>query len=398
MKPSLQRILYVHNSADLYGASRSLIRLIGRLDRERFRAVVVLPEPGRLEARLIEVGATVVVEPGVPVIDRQLVRSARLLLFPWRYVAAARMLRRLIREQGISLVHTNTGVIPSPALAARWAGVPHVWHIRDWFQEFRQFWGPYSRYICGTSDRVLAVSEAIARQFGDRRKVEVLHNGFDLGEFEVPRERYAREFRERWGLGGEFVVGTVGRIKLVRKGQETLVSAVAELAKRGRMVRCVMVGAPFPGNESHLQVLQAQVRAHGLEGRVVFTGELPDPRVAYPAFDAFVLPSGQPEPFGGVVMEAMAMGVPVIATAIGGSTDQVAEGETGFLVPPADPIALADRLERLIADPALRHRMGQGGPRRIQERFSLDQMVRRMEALYAELIGAAGGRLSRGSD
>jgi len=132
-------------------------------------------------------------------------------------------------------------------------------------------------------------------------------------------------------------------------------------------------------------VLKERVQALGIEDRVTFTGELSDPRSAYAAFDVFVLPSGQPEPFGGVVMEAMAMGLPVVATAIGGSVDQVAEGETGFLVPPADPLAMADRIERLLRDPDLRGRMSQAGPRRIRECFSLDRMVSRLESLYTEL-------------
>ncbi len=135
-------ILYVHNSADIYGASRSLARLLGRLDRRRFGALVVLPEEGPLRRWLEELGVGVVLQPGLPVITRALVRSPGLLAFPFRFLASAVTLRRLIRRRGVGLVHTNTGVIPSPALAARWAGVPHIWHIRDWFQEFRQFWGP----------------------------------------------------------------------------------------------------------------------------------------------------------------------------------------------------------------------------------------------------------------
>jgi len=380
------RILYVHNSADIYGASRSLARLLGRLDRGRFDVLVVLPEEGRLRVWLEELGVEVVRQPGLPVITRSLVRSPGLLAFPFRFLASAVTLRRLIRRRGVGLVHTNTGVIPSPALAARWAGVPHIWHIRDWFQEFRQFWGPYSRYICRNSARVLAVSEAMAAQFADRRRVHVLHNGFDLAEFAVPRAEYARRFRQQWGLGDDLVVGTVGRIKLVRKGQEVFVQAAALLAARGHRVKWVIVGAPFPGNEDHVEELRRMIRAQGLEGQVVFTGELDDPRRAYPAFDVFVLPSVQPEPFGGVVMEAMAMGVPVIATRLGGSIDQVAEGVTGFLVAPGDAGALAERVECLWAGPEMRARMALAGPERIARWFSLTEKVASLEALYEECV------------
>ena len=140
--------------------------------------------------------------------------------------------------------------------------------------------------------------------------------------------------------------------------------------------------APVPGNESHLDDLRKLIRDLNLESKIVLTGELEDARPAYAAMDAFVLPSAQPEPFGGVVMEAMSMGVPVIATRIGGSIDQVDEGVTGFLIPPSDPEALAEKIELLIRDAALRSRMAQAGPIRIAEKFSLAGMVRRFEQIY----------------
>ena len=238
--------------------------------------------------------------------------------------------------------------------------------------------------------RVLAVSEAVAAQFPDRRRVEVLHNGFDLSEFAVPRAEYARRFRQEWRLGNEPVVGTIGRIKLVRKGQEIFVRAAALLEQRGCPARWVIVGAPFPGNENHLTEIRRLIREQGLGNRVILTGELPDARKVYPALDVFVLPSAQPEPFGGVVMEAMAMGVPVVATAIGGSVDQVAEGVTGVLVPPGDPTALADRIESLLRNPELRQRMARAGPERIARHFALHDRVARLEQLYGDAVDPAG--------
>ena len=198
--------------------------------------------------------------------------------------------------------------------------------------------------------------------------------------------RSARAFRAKFKIRpDEIVVTCVGRIKLVRKGQEVLLAAAALLKKRGLKARYVFAGSPSPGNESHLQTLKTQANELGIEEEVIFTGELPDPLPAYAASDIFVLPSAQPEPFGGVVMEAMAMGLPVIATAIGGSIEQVGEGVTGFLVPPADAAALADKLQVLIEQPALRARLGEAGPRRIAQSFFIEGMVKKIEAVYEEL-------------
>ena len=125
--------------------------------------------------------------------------------------------------------------------------------------------------------------------------------------------------------------------------------------------------------------------AEDLGIETVFTGELTDPRPAYAAMDIFVLPSAQPEPFGGVVMEAMALGLPVVGTAIGGTSEQIAEGETGLLVPPADAEALAEALARLVTSDASRHAMGQAARQRVAQHFLLDRMVSRIEVLYADL-------------
>ena len=124
----------------------------------------------------------------------------------------------------------------------------------------------------------------------------------------------------------------------------------------------------------------------GLTDNALFVGELNDPRPAYAAMDVFVLPSAQPEPFGGVVLEAMALELPVVATALGGSIEQVVEGVTGFLVPPADPKAIADRLEKLAQSPALRQQFGHAGRSRIQQVLSLDRAVVGIEAAYTELL------------
>jgi glycosyltransferase involved in cell wall biosynthesis len=393
--PEPRRILYVNNSADIYGASRMLLRFLKTADRRRFEGVVVLPEEGLLKDCFEALGVEVVVHPRLSVITRPVFHSWRIVLFWLNYPLSVFFLWRLVRQRRIEMVHTNTGVMVSAALAARLAGVPHVWHIRDWFQEFRSFWPAFSWYIRRLSRKVVAVSNAVAGQFEPQGSAMVIHDGFSLSEFQVPRQSLGEKFRARYGLADEFVVGCVGRIKYVRKGQEILVQAAAILKQRGRLIKALIVGAPFPGNESHLTQLEELVRELGVEDRVVLTGELPDARPAYAAMNLLALTSAQPEPFGGVVMEAMAMELPVVATNIGGSVDQVLEGVTGLLVPPADPVALADAIEKLMVDPDLCRRMGTAAVRRIRENFTLAEMTVKMERLFEEVISEYQSQHSR---
>jgi glycosyltransferase involved in cell wall biosynthesis len=380
------RVLYVHNGPNIYGASRSLIRLLRVLDRERFEPRVLLPADGPLVQLVREMNVEVILFPPLSVIERLVFHSWRLPFFILNIPLSALRLRRILRREKIGLVHTNTGVVVSSGLAAWLAGLPHVWHIRDWFQEFRGFWRFYEGWMRAFSTRIIAVSEPIAVQFSDREKVCVINNGFDLAEFDLPDAGAATPFREKHALGDAPVVGCVGRIKLQRKGQEVLLRAAGLLKQRGVRAKFLIVGAPFPEHESHLEALYDIVRELGLGDDVVFTGELADTRSAYGAMDVFVLPSGQPEPFGGVVMEAMCMGLPVIATNIGGSVEQVADGETGFLIPAGDAGALADKLELLLRDADLRKRFGEAGRRRVAERFTLEGMVEKITRVYEECL------------
>lgn len=379
------RVLFVNNGADIYGASRCLLRLLAALDRTRFVPLVVLPEDGPLRSRLEAMGVEVVFHPRLSAITRQVFRSWRILVFLVEFPMSVWFLFRLIHRRRISLVHTNTGVMVSPALAAKLAGVPHLWHIRDWFQEFRQIWKPYSRYILWSSDAVLAISQAVASQFPPSPKMTVVYDACSTDEFEEGDPDAGRKFRETYHLGTNFVVGCVGRIKLRRKGQEVLVRAAGLLKARGLRPKILIIGAVYPGNEDSLETLNRLIDELALRDIVILTGELADVKPAYAAMDVLALTSAQPEPLGDVMLEAMAMSVPVIATNIGGPPEVVKDGVTGFLVPPSDPVALADKIELLMNDPKLAERLGQAGPARVRERFSMGEMMGKMEALYDKL-------------
>ena len=378
----MKRILYVHNSADLYGASRSLLRLVSRIIERGYEPLVVLPQAGPLKSRLEELGVELVVEQGLAIIDRANFKPIGLVRLALRFPGSVLRLRRLIRDRRIDLVHTNTGVIVSAALAAWLAHVPHIWHIRDWFQEFGWLWKWYSRYILVFSRRVIAVSQAIASQFPSTPKVVVINNGLELPESSTDFSATAKVFRQSYDLDGSLVVGCVGRIKFGRKGQEVFLEAARLLKQRGLRARYVIVGSPAAGNEEQLSRLKGLIVDLRLEDDVVLTGELEDVRPAYSAMDILVLPSAQPEPFGGVVLEAMAMKLPVIATAVGGSVEQVQDGSTGFLVPPANPEALAQRLELLLGDAPLRLAMGLAGYDRLIRCFSIGRMLDQLEQIY----------------
>lgn len=384
------RLLYIHHVADLYGASRSLLRLATALHDAGHHVRVILQENGPLRAALSAAGISVDVLPPLPVLHRNRLRSPPAWLGLARDIARARRsLGRLMDEFEPDIVHSNGAtIVPVAGYCARARGIPHVLHIREFFTEFGRTWFLYERLLARVSDRIVCVSAAVARQFrpSTQPRVRVIHNGFPPEEFERVTTERTKALIESWHAGNGPVVGVVGRIKLKRKGQETFLSAAALLKTRFPTARFVMVGSPFPGNEEHLLALQRQVRELGLQDRVVFTGDVEDGQAALAALDVVVLPSGQPEPFGGVVIEAMALGRPVVGTSIGGTPEQIEDGITGFLVPPGDPSAMAEAIGRLLADGELRARCGAAARAKFLAEFAFAPFLQRILAVYRELV------------
>jgi len=383
------RILFVHSGSDLYGASRSLARLASRLTKDGHSVLIVLPGEGPLKPLLEQSGMSVTIHPCLPLLTRKTFGGIRgILSIAARMPGAVYRLCRLIRTFQPDLMHTNTAtVFLVSGLAARACRVPHIWHIREFFTEFGRVWNVYRRMIDFLSDRIICVSEAVASQFTERgrRKTRVVHNGMPAVEFDAVEGLRVEQFKHRHGLGNGLAAGVVGRIKLKRKGQETFVEAAAQLKETFSKANYLIVGSPFPGNESHEKALRQKVAELGMTDQVVFTGDVQDIKAAISALDVVVLSSGQPEPFGGAVVEAMALRRPVIGTCIGGTVEQIEDGVTGFLVEPNNPADMARAMERLFKDPALRQRMGQAGRDRFLRLFEFEGFYTKVMSLYQSL-------------
>jgi len=382
-----RRILYIHNGCDLYGASRSLLRLVTRLDRAKFVPFVILPLEGPLAGALRKEGVHVTVMRSLSVISRSVFHSWRIIPFLLTIPVSVAVLAIFMKKTDIRLVHTNVGSVVSAGLAAKLAGVRHVWHLRDSFHDFGRLWKLYSRYVLWSSDKVICVSKAISAQFRDTRgKVTVVYNGIPLEESEEVSNEEVAAFKARFGLNGKRAVGVVGRIKFQRKGQDVFVRAAALLKGKLAETKYVIVGSPFPGNEVHLERLQKLIAELGISHEVILTGDVENIYPVYKALDVLVLPSCTPEPFAGVVLEAMAAGTPVIGTALGGTIEQIEDGVSGLLVEPNSPDVLADNIRRVLTDPVLSESLRREARKRVEEIFRFEKMYERLEEIYTELL------------
>lgn len=365
-------ILSVHNTSDIYGASRCLHRTLELFARSGHEIHVVMPADGPLTELLQSSGIKVHIFPFLAVIERLNLASLRgKIAFCFHFLLSVCWLMILIMKLNVDVVHTNTAVLPAPALATTLTRRRHLWHIREFFSEYPRIWRHYQKYIWRFSDKIITISSAVQRQFEPpfQEKCTLVYDGLDHDAASVNIES-AHRFRASIG-NPEFLVGVVGRIKWVRKGQEVLIRAAAILAEEHPEARYVIVGSAAPGNEDHLIRLQQLIKDLEMEGKVAFTGDIPNMRDVYAALDVTVVPSILPEPFGCVVIESMAAGTPVVASRCGGIAEQVVDGVTGFLFEPGDERELARALARLMVDPALRSRFAQASRERFVENFAI---------------------------
>jgi len=383
------KILFLHNGAGNYGADKSLSRLVRRLAKDGHRVTVILPRLGPLKTALENSGHRVLVRVHLGIIERQSFVSIRTkACFAMSAILSILRLALDVRKIRPDIIHTNVSVIFSGGIVARLAHVKHVWHIRETYVEFPRLWRHYQRVICALADQIVCVSESGAQQFAEwrRNKVIVINNGVPEQDCKYPSPDCIDTFRRKYGLSNRLVVGVVGRIKLIRKGQEVFIRAAEVLHHRHPEAKYLIVGSPHPGDERHLEVVKQLVAAAGLESSVVFTGEVEDANVAVATMDVFVLPSGLPEPFGGVVIEAMAMGKPVVGTRIGGTVDQIVDGHTGYLVDPNDHVSMADAVDRILGDPQLRERMGRAARERFLKHFEHEIVYEKISRMYERVI------------
>jgi glycosyltransferase involved in cell wall biosynthesis len=214
-------------------------------------------------------------------------------------------------------------------------------------------------------------------------RLKVLHSGIDMSR--IPDQDDGRDARRRFGIPADaLVLGTVANL-FARKGYDVMLRALPTIVASTPKVRYLIVGSGDAPYEKHLRAL---VENLGLERHVHFAGFQASVYPCLAAMDIYVHPALM-EGFGIAVLEAMAMRKPVVATTAGGLPEVAQDGETGILVPPGDPDALAQAVIRLLRDPVHRRKLGEAGRDRVAVLFTVDAMMRILAEGYQALIGRA---------
>lgn len=396
--PSKYNILYLDSGSGIGGGQRSLLLLLKLLDKQRFSPFVGCLADCPFADEVAKTGAYVIplsLPEAHNKTDKVKRFTLRDLLNDFQQLRVIGQLHQAVKQHSISLIHANSlSVAILGGIVAKWHRIPILMHKR-----YATSYGILDKICAKLLRRVILVSEATRWDFAPAEKQTLIYNGVDLEEFQASqaeveslRTELLPENEEVTQKGMEsthpLFVGVVTRIT-PEKGIHFLVRAMAELKKielNSVNIKLLIIGGPyFQKDHDYMASLKQEVVDLDVADSVIFTGFLSDTRVVTSLLDIVLVPSIIPEACPRTIIEAMAVGKPVIATPLGGSKELVTP-ETGVLVPPENAEAIASAIVELANDSEQLTEMGKAARRRAEQLFSSEKNSALTEAVYEELL------------
>ena len=395
--PSKYNILYLDSGSGIGGGQRSLLLLLKLLDKQRWTPFVGCLGGSPFAAEVAKTDAQVV-PLSLPEAHNKTDKVKRFtfqdLFNDLRQLRVILQLHRVVKQHAIALIHANSlSVALLGGIVAKMNRIPILMHKR-----YATSYGILDKICEKLLSRVILVSEATRWDFAPEAKQMLIYNGVDLETFQASQAEVdalrSELFLENTKLVESesalpILLGVVTRIT-PEKGIHFLVRAMAELKKTSLNsavdIKLLIVGGPyFQKDHDYMASLKQEVADLEVEDSVVFTGFLPDTRVVTTLLDIVLVPSIIPEACPRTIIEAMAVGKPVIATPLGGSKELVTP-ETGILVPPEDAKAIASAIAKLAADREQLAEMGKAARQRAEHLFSSKKNTALTEVVYTELL------------
>jgi glycosyltransferase involved in cell wall biosynthesis len=375
--PSRIRVVEILATGTNGGAQEHLYGLLSRLDRERYDVSVVALSAGSGTRKIARLGLPVLV-----IEDKDDDRAVELLATHLAATCPDIVHNHMYRAE---IVGTRAALVAGERLGRRPYIVTTVHSSRIRSTEDRAT----VRALTPSMDRLIAVSQSIVHKIADERAglapVRLIYNGVDLDRYE--HQEPCCTLREEYGMAPDAqIVGVVARLE-PEKGHPTLLEAWPDVLRS-----CPDASLLIVGEGSQREALEHQAEDLRISRRVVFTGRRDDIPAVTAALDVAVLPSYR-EAQGLTILEAMALGRPVVASNVGGIPEMIQDGMTGLLVPPDDAAALTTAIVRLLSDHPLADMLARAGHDLVHDRFCIQMMVRSIEDIYDE-----GARVVRGGD
>ena len=379
----MQKILYLHAGAEMYGADKVLLELIKGLNKDEFEAHVILPNNGVLVGALESVGAKVKVID-YPILRRKFFNPKGILEYFGSYNRYSKQIAKYAKENGITLIHNNTTAVLEGIYLKSKLKLPLVWHVHEIIVKPKAI-SDFINFLMGRyADKIVTVSNAVANhvkgsRFVKGNQVQVIYNGVDNT---VYHEMDASAVREQFGIAKDvLVIGMVGRVN-AWKGQGDFLEAVTPILQANPKAIAFLAGSAFEGEEWRVEELEKNISESPVAGQIKRIDYYSKTTELYNMFDIFILPSTNPDPLPTVVLEAMACGKPVVGYRHGGVCEMVKEGENGILATPNQPEELSKSIQELTDNTEKREQFGSASIQRQKEFFSLGSYIRHFSELY----------------
>lgn len=371
----LKTVLFVHQSAELYGSDKTLLILLKELDKSKILPIVVLPEVGPLTKELEKEQIEVIVAP-VLKLHRNIFKPRNLFKFIKDFFIGIKVLKKILKTKKIDLMYSNTLAVLLGFLASKWFKIPHFWHVHE-IIESPSFITSFYRFLLSSKiNKLILFNSKATQEFWKTNSQNVIvWNGI---------EPFSETILEKFSSNKKIKIALVGRISRW-KGQQLLLNAFYNVQKNESEIELFFVGSAPPNQEHFLVDLKAKIKELNLEDKVKIIPFQKDIETVWKSIDIAVVPSTEPEPFGMVAIEAMMAGKPVIGANHGGLKEIILPDETGLLFEPNNQNDLESCLMKLIENQNLREELGKNGIQRAKNVFSVKNYAKTIEDLLLKV-------------
>ena len=380
----MKNILFIHQSADLYGSDKTLLLLLKHLDKTQFKPVVVIPVDGPLKVELGKINVEVHIAP-VLKLYRNIFKPKNILKFFSEYKTAIKFIDTLNEKHQFNIIYSNTLAVLLGMIYAKKRKIKHIWHVHEIIVHPKKVAAIFPKLLNKYADVIVCNSNATLRNLVIRiseiqLKGIVIYNAIERHPLssEIP------VLKSDFGFNSDDIIITLaGRINRL-KGHKLILEVFTKNFTTQDKIKLLFVGSPVSGQENYLHEVERIIEENYLGNKVKILPFTDNLQLIWQITDIAIIPSTEAESFGLVAIEAMQAKKPVIGTNHGGLTEIIVQNETGLLVEPNNTDEFYKALQLLIDKPEIRFAMGENGFARVSEKFSIENYVKNFQNLFLD--------------
>ena len=384
----MNKILFLPATADVYGSNLVLLQIIRLLSSSnQFEIHIVLPDKGKLIPLIKPFKNVRIVIKSYAILRRRNFSPIGIVSYIVTFLKSITFLFIYIKKNKISSVYTNSSVVIPGALVSYILGIKHIWHLHEVLNECTFINIVFKLVINIFSDKIIAPSKQAIKsfQFADKfsNKYELVYNGVDIKKFgrrASPKEVLLKKYNLNQDVK---YIGMAGRLS-PRKGHTIFIQAASKMCQNHNDVEFLIAGEAFYKKDNYLNSVNKEIYDLELDKKITFLGHISNMQEFYPMLDIFVLPSILPECFPLTILEAMAMGIPVVSSALGGPLEIIENGKDGYLYPHDSTDELVTILSKLVIDDHKRKLLSTNAQKKIKERFTEEIFNKNMQEFFKQ--------------